>query len=152
MKPLAILLAVTAVLSSTSAGTSLSPDPDVVASPANALVIIGNDTVHAEVANTSALRSRGLMNRTEVPDGTGMLFVFDGERVRSFWMQNTYVPLDVAFIDSNFEIVDIQQMEAESTEIHAGARPAMFALEVRQGWFAEKGITVGDRCDLIFSP
>jgi uncharacterized membrane protein (UPF0127 family) len=43
-------------------------------------------------------------------------------------------------------------MEPETTEIHDGARPAMFALEVRQGWFEEKGIGVGDRCELIFSP
>ena len=91
------------------------------------------------------------MNRDAVPDGTGMLFVWDNEGSRSFWMQNTYVALDVAFIDANFRIVDLQQMEPESTEIHDSAKPAMFALEVRQGWFAEKGITVGDRCQLIFS-
>ena len=92
------------------------------------------------------------MFRDSVPDGTGMLFVFDREAERSFWMRNTFVALDVAFIDRNFRIVDIQQMEPESTDIHDGARPAMFALEVRQGWFAEKGISVGARCVLIFSP
>ena len=92
------------------------------------------------------------MFRDSVPDGTGMLFVFDREAERSFWMRNTFVALDVAFIDRNFRIVDIQQMEPESTDIHDGARPATFALEVRQGWFAEKGITVGDRCELIFFP
>ena len=91
------------------------------------------------------------MYRDAVPEGTGMLFVFDREALRSFWMQNTYVALDVAFIDANFTIVDIQQMEAETTDIHDGARPAMFALEVRQGWFAGKGISVGDRCQVIFS-
>ena len=118
---------------------------------ATALVIFGRDTVRAEVARTSQERSRGLMYRDEVPDGTGMLFVFDREAERSFWMQNTYVALDVAFIDANFRIVDIQQMEPESTDIHDGAGPSMFALEVRQGWFAEKGIEVGNRCQLIFS-
>ena len=91
------------------------------------------------------------MYRDAVPEGTGMLFVFDREALRSFWMQNTYVALDVAFIDANFTIVDIQQMEPETTDIHVGARPAMFALEVRQGWFAGKGISVGDRCQVIFS-
>ena len=92
------------------------------------------------------------MFRDAVPDGTGMLFVFDREATRSFWMQNTFVALDVAWIDRNFVIVDIQQMEPETTDIHDGARPAMYALEVRQGWFAEKGIRVGDRCELIFLP
>jgi len=115
------------------------------------LVVFGSDTVRAEVANTAETRGRGLMYRDAVPDGTGMLFVFDREAERSFWMQNTYVALDVAFIDVDFRIVDIQQMEPETTEIYDGARPAMFALEVRQGWFAEKGIAVGDRCQLIFS-
>jgi hypothetical protein len=91
------------------------------------------------------------MNRVAVPDGTGMLFVFPREGERSFWMQNTYVALDVAFIDRNFRIVDIQQMEPETTDIHDGAKPAMFALEVRKGWFEEKGIEVGDRCEFIFS-
>ena len=102
-----------------------------VSDAATALVVIGSDTVRAEVANTAETRSQGLMNRVAVPDGTGMLFVFPREGERSFWMQNTYVALDVAFIDRNFRIVDIQQMEPETTDIHDGAKPAMFALEVR---------------------
>ena len=122
------------------------------ATEATALVIFRGDTVRAEVANTPETRGQGLMFRDALPDGTGMLFVFDREAQRSFWMQNTFVALDVAWIDRNFVIVDIQQMEPETTDIHDGARPAMYALEVRQGWFAEKDIRVGDRCELIFSP
>jgi uncharacterized membrane protein (UPF0127 family) len=130
--------------------SAISATSDTASATATALVVFGSDTVRAEVANTAALRSRGLMYREELPDGTGMLFVFDREAEHSFWMQNTYVALDVAFIDSSFRIVDIQQMEPESRDIHDSASPAMFALEVRQGWFAEKGITVGDVCQLIF--
>ena len=92
------------------------------------------------------------MYRDSVPDGTGMLFVFDREAQRSFWMQNTYVALDIAFIDAEFRIVDIQHMEPESNDLHDSAGPALFALEVRHGWFAENGVAVGDRCQLIFSP
>jgi len=158
MNLLTFLLAAAAALPLANPEAEDWPDPRAPASSGTAataatvLVIFGSDTVRAEVANTSETRSRGLMYRDEVPEGTGMLFVFDREAERSFWMQNTFVALDVAFIDRNFRIVDIQQMEPESTEIHDGARPAMFALEVRQGWFAEKDIRVGDRCDLIFSP
>ena len=161
MKTAIVLLAIVAVLPPGSPNPDVRPDPSTTANPATsanasaaatALVIFGSDTIRAEVANTSETRSRGLMYRDEVPDGTGMLFVFDREAERSFWMQNTYVALDVAFINANFRIVDIQQMEPESTDIHDGARPAMFALEVRQGWFAEKGIAVGDRCEFIFLP
>ena len=158
MKPLIFLLASAAALPLAKPEAEVRPDPPVwansasAARPATALVIFGSDTVRAEVANTPDTRGQGLMFRDSVPDGTGMLFVFDREATRSFWMRNTFVALDVAFIDRNFRIVDIQQMEPESTDIHDGARPAMFALEVRQGWFAEKGISVGDRCELIFSP
>jgi uncharacterized membrane protein (UPF0127 family) len=148
--PIALLIGA-AAFTSAHAEAQVRLAQSLGADQATALVVFGNDTVHAEVANTSALRSQGLMYRDAVPDGTGMVFVFDGEAERSFWMQNTFVALDVAFIDSNFRVVDIQQMEPESTEIHDGARPAMFALEVRQGWFAENGITVGDRCEMIFS-
>ena len=161
MKSLSFLLATAAVLPHANPNGDLRQDPPTAAYPATAvevptaataLVVFGSDTVRAEVANTAETRSRGLMYRDEVPDGTGMLFVWDTEGERSIWMQNTYVALDVAFIDRNFRIVDIQQMEPETTKIHDGARPAMFALEVRQGWFAERGITVGDRCEFIFLP
>ncbi|MGD2069730.1 MAG: DUF192 domain-containing protein, partial [Gemmatimonadota bacterium] len=108
------------------------------------------DTVVAEVARTAEERSRGLMYRDDVPDGTGMLFVFDRPDVQSFWMENTYVPLDIAFMDASFRVVDIQQMEAESTDIHESAAPAMFALEVRLGWLEEQGIEVGDVAEIVF--
>ena len=121
-------------------------------SPTTALIVFGNDTIFAEVADSPAERSEGLMNRTEVPDGTGMLFVFQFEASRSFWMKDTYVALDIAYIDVDFRIVSIHQMEPESEDLHSSAAPAMFALEVRQGWFAEHGIEVGDSGEVVFDP
>ncbi len=121
-------------------------------SPTTALIVFGNDTILAEVADTPAERSEGLMNRSEVPDGTGMLFVFQFAASRSFWMKDTYVALDIAYIDVDFRIVSIHQMEPESEDLHSSAAPAMFALEVRQGWFAEHGIEVGDRGEVTFDP
>ena len=156
MKPLIFFFATAAALPLAKPEAGVWPEIRIpvnsatAATAATALVVFGSDTVRAEVADTPETRGQGLMFRDEVPDGTGMLFVFDREAERSFWMQNTYVALDVAFIDRNFRIVDIKQMEPETTDIHDGAKPAMFALEVRQGWFAEKGIEVGDRCQLIF--
>ncbi len=116
----------------------------------SAWVILDGDTVTAEVADTPQLRERGLMFRTEVPDGTGMLFVFEDQAPRSFWMRNTYVPLDIAFLDSAMRIVDIQQMEPETDELTESAAPAMFALEVRQGWFEEQGIEPGTQARIVF--
>lgn len=118
---------------------------------AHAIVIIGSDTVRVEIASTPAQREEGLKYRDEVPDGTGMLFVFQAESVHSFWMMDTYVALDIAFIDAKFRIVDIQQMEPLTTDLHTSARPAMFVLEVRKGWFEERGVRVGDGVELIFS-
>ncbi len=115
-----------------------------------AWVIFGADTVRAEIADTPELRERGLMHRTELADGEGMLFVYSTSATRSFWMRNTYIPLDIAFLDERLFIVDIQQMEPETENLHESAAPAMFALEVPQGWFASRGIEVGAEARVVF--
>ena len=117
-----------------------------------AFVIFGADTVVAEVKDTPAERSEGLQFRDRLPDGTGMLFVFETEAPRSFWMKDTYLDLDIAFLDVNFRIVDIQQMDARTEELHTSAAPAMFALEVRQGWLAENDVRVGHHATVVFDP
>lgn len=118
--------------------------------PDRAWVIFGSDTVVAEVARTPDERAQGLMYREELPDGTGMLFVFPDEGVRSFWMNNTYVALDIAYMDAAFRVVDVQRMEPNTTAPHESAAPAMFALEVPAGWFAAHGVTVGAVPDVRF--
>lgn len=123
-----------------------APSPAV----GHAWVIFGADTVVAEVAATADQRADGLMYREEVPDGTGMLFVFQDNEVRAFWMANTYVALDIAYMDPSYRIVDIVQMEPLVTETYPSSAPAMFALEVRQGWFAQEGIGVGDQAEVVF--
>lgn len=115
-----------------------------------AWVIFGADTVRAEVARTTDQRARGLMYREELPDGTGMLFVFEEMAPRSFWMRNTYLPLDIAFLDAERRIVDIQQMEPLDENFTDSSAPAMFALEVPQGWFARKGIEAGAVAAFVF--
>lgn len=115
-----------------------------------AWVIFGADTVLAEVAATAEERQEGLMYRDEVPDGTGMLFVFQDNQPRAFWMANTYVPLDIAYMNPSYQIVDIIAMEPLVTESYPSNAPSMFALEVRQGWFAEHGIGVGATADIVF--
>jgi uncharacterized protein len=129
-----------------SGGAAGSPNP----SAAIALVIFGADTVRAEVARSSAERSRGLMYRETLADGTGMLFVFDDAQERSFWMQNTYVALDIAFIDETFRVLNIEQMEARTEDLHDSDGPAMYALEVPKGWFAKNGIRAGAIAKIVF--
>jgi uncharacterized membrane protein (UPF0127 family) len=127
-------------------------DPPSTALPAagHAWVIFGADTVLAEVAATADERAEGLMYREEVPDGTGMLFVFPDSQIRSFWMANTYVALDIAYMDPSFRVVDIVAMEPLDTESVPSAAPAMYGLEVRQGWFAAQGIGVGAQAEIVF--
>lgn len=116
----------------------------------HAWVIMGADTVLAEVASTPDERAEGLMYRDDVPDGTGMLFVFQDNQPRAFWMANTYVALDIAYMDPSYRIVDIIAMEPLVTESYPSAAPAMFALEVRQGWFEEQGIGIGTQANIVF--
>lgn len=115
-----------------------------------ALVIFGADTVDAEVARSADDRSRGLMFRDELAEGTGMLFVFPDLRRRSFWMRDTRLALDLAFIDEDLRVVAIEQLEPESLDSHESPGPVAYALEVPQGWFAQRGIEVGAVAEIVF--
>ena len=120
--------------------------------PGHAWVIFDADTVQAEVARTPEERERGLMFRESLAKGEGMLFVFPDAQYRSFWMKDTFIPLDIAYLDADLKIVDILPMEPQTTEPQASTRPAMFALEVPRGWFAEEDIAAGAQARLVFGP
>ena len=100
--------------------------------------------VEVEIADDYAERQRGLMERTELAENAGMLFVFDREQQLSFWMRNTLIPLSIAYIDADERIIDIQDMQPLDETGHPSAEPAMYALEVNQGFFDERGVGVGD--------
>ena len=106
--------------------------------------------VGVEIADDPVERAQGLMNRTELAENRGMLFVFAEERELSFWMRNTLIPLSIAYIDSGGRIVDIQDMEPLDDERphYVSAEPAQYALEVNQGFFEERGVEVGDSVEL----
>ena len=102
--------------------------------------------VEVEIADDEAEQRRGPMERTELAENAGMLFVFPDEQIRNFWMRNTLIPLSIAYIDSDGRIVDIQDMEPldDVPPGYISAEPAQYALEVNQGFFAERGIEVGN--------
>jgi uncharacterized membrane protein (UPF0127 family) len=106
--------------------------------------------VHAEIADSEAERETGLMGRTSLdPDG-GMLFVFDEDVEAAFWMKDTLIPLSIAFIAADGEIVTIRDMEpctADPCEIYGSDAPYRTALEVSKGAFADWGVEVGDRVE-----
>ena len=127
------------------------PTPQGPAPPENhAWVIFGADTVVAEVAGTGDNRSRGLQDRESLPAGTGMLFTFGNDiRVRTFWMKDTPLDLDIAFLDEELKVFQILQMQANSLDLHDSAAPVTMALEVPAGWFAAHGIEVGTQAEVI---
>ena len=85
------------------------------------------------------------MFRQSLASTSGMIFVFPRERSVSMWMKNTLIPLSVAFIDANGQILNIEDMAPHSEQTHSSIKPAIYALETNQGWFAEHGIQRGDR-------
>ncbi len=121
--------------------------------PAN----IGKSALVVELAKSDTERQLGLMHRQELGENAGMLFVFEDEAPRSFWMKNTLIPLSIAFLNSNRTIVDIQDMEPMPKSANApiptypSRKPAMFALEVNKGWFKKHNVQVGQRLDVTLT-
>ncbi len=99
--------------------------------------------VDTQVAATPDQRSTGLMHRQQMPDGEGMLFVFDQVSEQCFWMKNTLLPLTAAFVADDGTIVNLVDMKTQTTESHCSATPVRYVLEMNQGWFAKKGIKTG---------
>ena len=105
--------------------------------------------LHAEYAQTVAQRERGLMGRRELAADSGMLFRFDEVRRHCLWMKDTPLPLSAAFFNEDGLLVDVIDLEPFNTQIRCSQRPARFALEMDQGWFAERGIGPGTRLEGI---
>jgi len=110
------------------------------------ITITGRTTYTAYVADEEHTRTLGLMNVTEadLPADHGMIFVFDSDQYRSFWMRNTIIPLDIAFIRSDGTIVSTHTMRPLDESGYPSIEPAKFALEVRGGQFQSWGVVVGD--------
>jgi uncharacterized membrane protein (UPF0127 family) len=106
---------------------------------------VGMHLIRAEVAADFSSRGRGLMHRKSLAPNAGMLFIFDGPAVHCMWMKNTYIPLSVAFLDEKGEIINIADMQPHSEQSHCAARPAVYALEMERGWFAQRGVKAGVR-------
>ena len=111
------------------------------------VLTINGHKLTAEVAHTEATRSRGLMHRRMLPENRGMLFVFERIDRHAMWMMNTYIPLSVAFLDAQGVIINIADMAPHTTNAHGATRPARYALEMNQGWFAKRSIGPGARLD-----
>jgi uncharacterized protein len=109
---------------------------------------IGSASVIVEVVQSPVLMSRGLMFRDSLPIGHGMLFIFDRPGIQSFWMKNTHIPLDIAYIDPSGTVLEIHEMFPHDTSgVYSTSDQVLYALEVPQGWFKEKGVSVGAKIE-----
>jgi uncharacterized protein len=104
---------------------------------------IGPNKLTAELATTPAQRETGLMNRFSLKTDHGMLFVFEHPQPLAFWMRNTYVALSIAFIDANGKILNIEDMQPQTDDSHWSNGEALYTLEMKKGWFSERGIGAG---------
>lgn len=137
------VLALAALLASMSA--SAQPADGKPQSLPITTIKVGPHPVAAEVAATPDQRTIGLMYRFSLPADHGMLFVFPEPQPLSFWMRNTYIPLSIAYIDVEGRILNVVEMAPRSDATHPSRGEALYALEMRKGWFADKGVGPGTR-------
>jgi uncharacterized membrane protein (UPF0127 family) len=136
-----------------TSGTIATPSPGAIFGAGTLTIQTGSGelVLFVEVASTEAAQHEGLMGRTELAPDTGMVFLFPDEQPRQFWMKDTLIPLSIAFYDAEGSVVSILDMEPchEATcPLYDSGKPAMGAVEVEQGYFADRGVKVGDTMTL----
>jgi len=112
----------------------------------------GSESVEitVEIARTDQERAQGLMHRKKLPDGRGMIFIFERDEQHSFWMKNTVIPLSIAFITSDGRITEIKDMQPLDLNSVTSSRSVRYALETPQGWFNRAGVKPGDTVKVDF--
>ncbi len=132
-------------------GGSPSPTPTSTALPSNQVTVSQNGvtaTVSVEIAATFTQRQVGLMNRQSLAEDAGMLFLFPNDIQYGFWMKNTYVPLDIAYIDSSGTVVQIFAAQPLDERVLVPSSKYRYVLEVNQGWFTRHSLGVGAKVTL----
>lgn len=105
--------------------------------------------ITVEIADTQEAQEKGLMGRESLDEDRGMLFVYDRDSRKSFWMKNTKIPLSIAYIATDGTIREIYDMEPLSTRIVDSRYSVRYVLEVNQGAFQRHGIKEGDKVEFI---
>jgi len=108
-------------------------------------VVIGGESFRIEVARTTEQKRQGLMNRRSLGDREGMIFVHETDQHLAFWMKNTTIPLTLAYLSKDGQIVQIEQLKPLSLKSVISERAVRYALELPAGVLGELGVEVGDR-------
>lgn len=105
-----------------------------------------------ELADTQEKQALGLMFRDSMPDDHGMVFLFPGEAMRSFWMKNTRIPLDIFYFDQDLKLVSVSEntppCRSQRCPSYPSSGPAKYVLELNAGKAAELGVQAGDVLEL----
>ena len=109
---------------------------------------INNLLSNIEVASNPNDRRKGLMFRKSLPEDHGMFFVWEYRKRQCMWMRNTYIPLNVAFIDTKGKILEIYEMLPLSEDSICSKKRVKYALEVNLDWFKRNNVQVGDQIDI----
>jgi len=109
---------------------------------------IGSKSFTLEVADTAETAEFGLMKRDSMPADHGMIFVFRADEPRSFWMKNTRIPLDIAYVRSDGTVVSMHQMQPYDLRPTPSDGPAKYAIELSWGTLANTGVHVGDKLQI----
>ncbi|RDD30438.1 hypothetical protein CR161_06770 [Prosthecochloris sp. ZM] len=114
-------------------------------------IIASGDTLDVEVPLHEEGRSKGLMWRNKLGADEGMLFIFMNPGQLKFWMKNTFIPLDIAFINKQNIIINIEHMLRINNDslLYSSDKPAKMALEVNAGWFKTHGVMEGDTLTIL---
>lgn len=112
-------------------------------------ITVGSTELQLQIAVHPQEQARGLMHRPQLAPQHGMLFVFAAPQQRSFWMRNTPLPLDLAYINTAGELVELHSLYPyDETSVTSSSHAIQFALELEQGQMKALGIQSGDRLDL----
>lgn len=112
-------------------------------------LLLNKVILNTDIACSEKEKEMGLMNRTILPVNNGMLFVFEKKQFLSFWMKNTLIDLSIAYIDENWNIIDIREMKSQDLTPTISKKPAIFALEANSHWFSKNNIKIGDKIQMI---
>ncbi len=109
-----------------------------------------NTILNLEVARSSQKQEYGLMNRTNISVNSGMLFIFDDETQRNFWMKNTLISLDIIYLDKNLKVVQLYKSTRpnQTLETYSSKIPSQFTIEVNSGWSENHNLKIGDKFTL----
>jgi hypothetical protein len=161
---IAVIVAIFSVINSVSQQEDIPPiedeisvEPPSVTQVETATVVNtsagSNDIViTAEIADTAEERAQGLMFRESLPPDRGMLFIFEQPQQVSFWMKDTFISLDIIFIDEDFQIVNIarETEPLQTNQLYPSDGEVLYVLEVNAGFSDEYNYSVGDELEIIF--